>query len=147
MRLDGIISVVNRTTSNFALIGPVVGLDARWALAVGLGFFSNASAALMYGYNKAFSQISVESRPLSSPIATHANRHRAVPAIRIEIGADWVRCFRDWVQTRIGLGYEFQYWWHQWPSIGSSYGLILGIPVSYGDLVLSGLSVELGISF
>jgi len=142
----GIISVVSRNTSNFALIGPVVGLDARWSLGLGLALFSNCSVALMYGYNKAVSRISVESRPLSSPIIINDKRHRGVPAMRIEIGADWIRCFRGWVQARVGLGFECQYWWNQWTATGSSYGLLLGIPISYGDLGLSGLTVEFGIS-
>lgn len=143
------LTVGNLKKNSFRGVGPSFGVDAAWEIIPDLNLTSGISGALLYG------KFSVSQEPrlaegLDSLTVTLRNnkKNRVVPTVNGNIGVDWDATFCDSFELQVGIGYEIQYWWNQWHIGSSSVGSIFtGGATAHGDLMIQGLTVQLGVGF
>lgn len=130
--------------NNFLGLGPRLGIDTRFLLGYGLGFFGNVAGSLLWGYTSV--NTSATQTPLSSlysPISYYITNsvHGLRPTAQLAIGFDWDKCFNDSFYLSIGASYEVQELWDQW-HLANNYNT-----ERTGNLSSQGLTVKVRMDF
>lgn len=102
-------------TNNFSGVGPEVGLDLQLFFNSHWSFFSQFSAALLYGKFDVDFLMHVSNSSFSLTLFDlEADTHRIVPAATNCLGVGWETDFEEnKLYLSIHVGYELQVWWRQ----------------------------------
>lgn len=117
-------NIAGRFKSRFWGIGPKVGMSGEWELGAGFSLFGSFHTAALYGQFKTKSSVvaiatSDRVGQDSDRVGTNDGGHINDDFYRLRmmgytsIGLEWSRCFWDWLNFRLHLGWECQYWWQQ----------------------------------
>lgn len=112
-----------RFKSRFWGVGPKVGMDGKWNLGSGFSLYGGVDVAALYGQFQisgdiiALSTLDRVNDPsrVGENVGGHINDsfYRLRMMADTKIGIQWSRCFWDWMNFCIHLGWEAQYWWQQ----------------------------------
>lgn len=146
---DDVVDVENYKKNDFRGVGPSFGVESAWTFFENFNLTSGIGGALLYGkFDTSINpQIIIDTNSINVELKNN-KKNRLRPVVDARIGLDWSSCLWDSFNFVIGVSYEVQYFWNQWQvpsSVGS--GLITGGNGSQGDLMLQGLTVDLGFGF
>ncbi|HRD56206.1 MAG TPA: Lpg1974 family pore-forming outer membrane protein [Parachlamydiaceae bacterium] len=141
--------VMGQKKNHFYGIGPSLGFDSCWRICQNWSLSGGVSAALLYGrfHVKTHPHVLFDVNSIQMNLK-NSKKCRVRPTVDANIGLNWESCVCGKFPVTIGIAYEMQYWWNQWQPGTSAIGsLINGGSSSQGDLMLQGLTVNVGLAF
>lgn len=115
--------VRSRFKSRFWGVGPKVGFSGEWELGSGFSLMGQFHTAALYGESTRKADIlaiAVADRVDDpSEVGLNQGGYLSSDAYRLRmmahtaIGLEWSRCFWNWMNFQIHLGWEAEYWWNQ----------------------------------
>lgn len=132
--------------NDFWGIGPRFGFAANWNLTQQFSLIFDANFAYLLGKINTKNNYQVLNIP--SALASLDSKIWCLrPMGSAFVGLNWEGCVSDCSTFSLSLGYEFQYWWHQWHSTSNLIDDLLSGEGRWGNLSLNGLVASIGISF
>jgi hypothetical protein len=132
-----------KINNHFNAGGLVGGFESKWNLCQGFGFFSYATASLVYGESEEktkqefFSIASASSAPLEQTFTAHNASHTVKGIFDIAVGLKWERDLSKNCRILLRAGYDFFYW----PSVTQKTIVQLSRIRDRADLSFQGLVV------
>lgn len=145
-------NISGRFKSKFWGIGPKIGMLGEWELGYGFSLFGNLHTAALYGQFKTKSDlvaIATAGRVGAGPalVGSNSGGHISDEFYRLRmmaytaIGLEWSRCFWDWFNFSMHIGFEGQYWWQQMEFLN------FNETAPSGDLSLTGINAGFRFDF
>ncbi|QVL57172.1 MAG: hypothetical protein KFB93_07260 [Simkaniaceae bacterium] len=117
-------NALTRFKSRFWGIGPKLGASGEWELGAGFSLFGSIHSAMLYGQFKTKNFITA--RVVADRVDPDSDRvgnneggrifddfYRLRTMAYASLGIEWSRCFWDWMNFQMHIGWEGQYWWQQ----------------------------------
>lgn len=123
-------------------IGPQLGIYGKWDWFCNFGIYGDVSGAMMwtrYSDINASRDLTITAEILPEPVEIIAplispDWSRIRPMVAAQVGLDWEGCFWcDRVSVHLKVGYEVEYFWRLFPTLGE------------GDFDMQGLVISLSV--
>lgn len=144
---DAVMNAFVTERNNFYGVGPKLGLLCSYSLSLCWKLEGMLAGSLIYGKQNSPSTASFSEPTFSFSSKFLTDKWRSIPFVQCYLGISWHNFMCGCVPYVLGVGYEAQYFFDLWRTQNSIIQQVFITDVSYGALMLQGLTVKLQVFF